>query len=174
MQDALDHKPGRSAANGPPKLRVAHFIPDLVETEVFRTLGPKKGGWHRMERTLRTEQRASLRTERSDATNGAPGLTTRNKKLLGAGATKTWGMFIHRKMVEHVLNRTTPGLDEIEQERPEGAQKPTRSSSTLNNKTWYLQPSFLSSTHADQPSQSEMTHRQTAVFFLANISKHRI
>ena len=27
---------------------------------------------------------ASLRTERSDATNRAPGLTTRNKKLLGA------------------------------------------------------------------------------------------
>ena len=26
---------------------------------------------------------ASLRTERSDATTGAPGLTTRNKKLLG-------------------------------------------------------------------------------------------
>ena len=33
---------------------------------------------------LRSGLLASLRTERSDATNGAPGLTTRNKKLLGA------------------------------------------------------------------------------------------
>ena len=35
-------------------------------------------------RTLRTEQRASLRTERSDATNGAPGLTRSDRMLLGS------------------------------------------------------------------------------------------
>ena len=33
--------------------------------------------------------RASLRTERSDAPNGAPGLTTSNKKLLGAPGIAT-------------------------------------------------------------------------------------